>query len=229
MINGLTEYEKYKVIRPIIGDCKYDKNDMPIIERTNTENFVWEDIEVVNFKNMKNSPNNQSKILTMFSYDKELTRFWNNPLKKIPVMQTYAAVATPDFSFYPTMNTNEIRHNVYMSRWLGRTWQNYGVNVLPTIGWALPNTYDLCLGAVEKGSVVVISTLGCEQYQDAFLQGFEEMKRRIEPPIIIVLGNMINGMTGTFLNFKYTDTFNNKFIQLKMKELSEPFTIKEVS
>lgn len=33
MIKGLTEYEKYKVIRPVIGDCTYDHYGMPILKK----------------------------------------------------------------------------------------------------------------------------------------------------------------------------------------------------
>lgn len=138
-----------------------------------------------------------------------------------------AAVATPDFSIYPTMNINEIRHNIYMGRWLGRTWQNYGLSVIPTIGWALPDTYDMCFSAVESETPVIISTLGCTDYQEDFLRGFNEMKARINPPIILVFGNMIPGMTGTFLNFKYTESFAVKNKQLKIDGIPSIFTIKE--
>ena len=168
MIKGLTGFEKYKVIRPVIGDCEYDKYGFPVIRRL-TRDLDYENLEVRNFKCMKSLPDNDNKLLMMFSYDKDLMRFWNDPLKRIPIMQTYAAVATPDFSIYPTMNINEIRHNIYMGRWLGRTWQNYGLSVIPTIGWALPDTYDMCFSAVENGTPVIISTLGCTDYQEDFL------------------------------------------------------------
>ena len=110
MIKGLTDFEKYKVIRPVIGDCEYDKYGFPVIRRL-TRDLDYENLEVRNFKCMKSLPDNDNKLLMMFSYDKDLMRFWNDPLKRIPIMQTYAAVATPDFSIYPTMNINEIRHN----------------------------------------------------------------------------------------------------------------------
>ena len=163
MIKGLTEFEKYKVIRPIIGDCEYDKYGFPVIRRL-ARDLDYENLEVRNFKCMKSLPDNDNKLLMMFSYDKDLLRFWNDPLKRIPMMQTYAAGATPDFSIYPTMNINDIRHNVYMGRWLGRTWQNYGLSVIPTVGWALPDTYDMCFSAIESKTPVIISTLGCTDY-----------------------------------------------------------------
>lgn len=227
MIKGLSEEEKYKVIRPIIGECLYDDFQIPVINKTAIDKIDWKALKVTGLQNASSKTFNKNTLLLMFNYDKRLLSLWNEPLKRIGLFQSYAAVATPDFSIYPTMNINDIRHNVYMSRWLGKTWQNYGCTVLPTIGWALPDTYDLCLGNVEPGSVVIISTIGCQNQVDIFLDGFEEMKRRIAPPLIIVYGDMIKGMTGTFINFRYKDSFQSPYEQLRIEEVSPIYTIKE--
>ena len=229
MINGLSEYEKYKVIRPIIGECTYDKYDMPVIKKTNIDEINWEKLKVIGLQNATLKHAAKDTLVLMFNYDKKLISLWNNPLKKIGLFQNYAAVASPDFSIYPNMNSNEIRHNIYMARWLGVTWQNYGNIVLPTVGWALPGTYDLCFSGIEKGSIVIISKSGCQNNEKVFLMGFNELKRRINPPLIIVFGEMIEGMTGTFVNYKYSDSFNKKYEQLKLDGISNIFTIKEVA
>ncbi len=171
MNKGLSEYDVYKVIRPLFGDVSYDQNNMPILNRADYSKINWDTLGIRGMQNMSVRNNNRNTLLTMFNYDKRLLSLWNSPLKKIPIFQTYAAVATPDFSLYPSMNYNEIRHNIFMSRWLGKTWQSYGCNVIPTVGWALPDTYDLCLGSIETGSVVIISTLGCSNYVNEFLKG----------------------------------------------------------
>ena len=228
MIKGLSEEDKYKVIRPVIGGCEQDLNKIPVVSRTETDKIEWNKLRVCNFQNASANAYNKDTLLLMFSYDKRLLSLWNNPLKKVGLFQSYAAVATPDFSIYPAMNINDIRHNVYMSRWLGKTWQNYGCTVLPTIGWALPDTYDICFGGVEPESVVIISTLGCQEHEDLFLDGFNEMKRQINPPLIIVFGSMIDGMTGTFINFRYKDSFNVPYEQLRLEEFLPIFTIREV-
>ena len=113
-----------------------------------------------------------------------------------------------------------------MSRWLGRTWQNYGYKVIPTVAWALPDTYDLCFEGIEYGSVVAISTLGCHSNIDAFLMGFKQMMARINPSLIIVYGDMIKGMFGTFIGFKYVDGFNRKYEQISLFN-EKVFTIME--
>ena len=58
MIKGLTDFEKYKVIRPIIGDCEYDKYDFPVIRRL-TRDLDYENLVVRNFKCMKSLPDNE--------------------------------------------------------------------------------------------------------------------------------------------------------------------------
>ena len=229
MIKGLSEEDKYKVIRPIIGGCEYDDYGIPIIAKTATDKIDWNHLNVRGFQNASAKTFNSNTLLLMFNYDKRLLSLWNNPLKKVGLFQSYAAIATPDFSICPTMNINDIRHNIYMSRWLGKTWQNYGCTILPTVGWALPDTYDLCFGNIEPQSIIIVSTLGCQKHADLFLLGFNEMKLRIKPPLIIVFGNMIEGMTGTFINFQYKDSFNVGYEQLRFEEISPIFTIKEVS
>lgn len=229
MNKGISEYEKYKVIRPIIGESKYDVNGFPIISKSNLESQRWENINVVGIQNAAPEDINNNSLLLMFNDDYRLLRMWNNPLKYVALFQTYYAISTPGFSFSPDMNINVIRNNVFMSRWLGKTWQNYGCNVYPTIGWCLPDTYDICLSAVEEESIVVISTLGCKNNREIFLKGFNEMKKRLKPRLIIVYGDMIEGMTGRFVNFRYKDVLNTKYYQYHLQGISQIFEIGEVA
>ncbi len=229
MIKGLNEFEKFKVVRPVIGDCKYDNLNMPIIKKVNVNSVDWENLKVIGVQNASPHNSNKNTLVIMFNYDKKLMALWNNPLKKIGLFQGFAAVATPDFSIYPNMNENEIRHNVYMARWLGVTWQNYNCTVLPTIGWATPDTFDICFSGLEYGSIVVISTLGCKGNTDAFLAGFKELKSRINPPLYIVFGDMIEGMSGSFINIRYSESFKKTdfYEQLRIDGISKIITIKE--
>ncbi len=226
MIHGLSEYEKYKVIRPLWGQHKLDSFHLPIINKPE-KTIDWENLTATSYKNLSPQKNNSNTLVLMFSFDKQLISLWNNPFKMISMFKTCAAIGTPDFSMYPKMNPNEIQHNVYMSRWLGCTWQDYGCTVMPTVGWAGRDTIDICLGGIEPGSPVIISTIGCKEHQEDFLWGFNEMKDRLNPPVIVVYGDMLPGMTGTFLNIKYCDAFAKKTQQLRMDIISNLITIKE--
>ena len=204
---------------------------MPIIHKTDEEMLDIENMEPVGIKNLTTKQDNSKKIVLPFTYDKDLLKYWTDPMKYIPRFQTVMAVGTPDYSIYPTMNINEVRHNVYMNRWLGCLWQTYKCVVLPVISWWAEDIYDICFSGIEKNSIVIVSTIGCMNNQKVFLKGFNEMKKRIEPPLIIVYGDMISGMTGRFVNIKYKDAFNNKnkeFKQLCLWKESNIFERKDV-
>ncbi len=166
-------------------------------------------------------------MVEMFNYDNVLIGLWNNPYKHVLRFKNYLAIATPDFSIYPGMNKYDIEHNVYKNRWLGCTWQNLGIKVIPTISWGDESTYDVVFKGVEKGAVVMISTLGCLKNKDFFLKGYNEMMKRIAPQLVIVVGKLIKGMTGNIIPFDYTDTFSKKeeYEQLKLFEMDRMLKI----
>lgn len=227
MIHGLTEYEKFKVLRPVLGNHILDKEDLPVMHKITEEMLDISRAIPLNIKNLSGKYNNSDKLVLPFNYDKDIIKYWNDPMKYIPVLQTTLAIGTPDYSAYVNMNPNEIRHNVYMNRWLGCLWQEYGINALPTIPWALPDTYDVCFGGIEEGGIVIISTMGCTEHSDVFYDGFYEMKKRIKPSLIIVYGDMLPEMYGRFVNYKYRDAFNNNSQAYKQLSLFDPTMIFE--
>lgn len=72
MNKGLSEYEIYKVIRPIFGDVSYDQNNMPIINRADYRKINWDTLGIRGMQNMSVRNNNRNTLLTMFNYDKRL-------------------------------------------------------------------------------------------------------------------------------------------------------------
>ncbi len=53
MIHGLSEYEKYRVLRPVIGEHQLDNTyKMPIIRNTFDKYFDWEKVELISFRSM---------------------------------------------------------------------------------------------------------------------------------------------------------------------------------
>lgn len=110
LIRGLSEEEKFKVIRPMLGEHILGEYGMPIIHKTDEEKLDIENMEPVGIKNLTTRQDNSKKIVLPFVYDKDLLKYWNDPMKYIPKLQTAMAVGTPDYSIYPTMNINEVRH-----------------------------------------------------------------------------------------------------------------------
>ena len=228
MINGQTNYEKYKVLRPLYSNHEYDKYGFPIIKKDKFDFNDWKETRICNFKNIKSQEEKEKSIVIMFNYDNVLNNVWDNPYKYLSKFLHFKALCTPDFTIYPGMNINDVRYNIYKNRWIGCLWQEKGYKVIPTIQWALEDTYDMCFSGVEKGSVVIISTLGCASNYEVFLKGFNKMKEVIKPSLIIVFGKMLDGMTGTFLHFEYTDSFVYKtmgYKQLRLFDVDNVFTI----
>ena len=59
------------------------------------------------------------------------------------------------------------------------------------------------------------------------------MKKRINPPLIVVFGKMIEGMTGRFINIQYEEAFNknkktNNYKQLELFHEPVIFEVKDV-
>lgn len=203
-------YNNFLVVRPIIDGMKTDYNGMPIIKMIDIKKIDEKNVRLTNFKNLNSIIFRNNTIVDMFNYDETIESIWRNPFKYIAKFSGVLAIASPDYSVYPNMNRFEIEHNVFKNRWLGAFFQCYNLEVIPTVTWAGEDTYDICFSGLEKGTPVIISTLGVGDNKTMFLNGFNELKKRIDPRLIILVGKIIDGMTGRFLSYKLSDTFNQR-------------------
>lgn len=188
----------------------------------------FQKIKPLNIQNLSIRNNNTDKMILPFAYDKCLERFWKQSLKYIPLFQSAYAVATLDYSLSEQMEFAEYLYNVYKNRWLGCLWQDYGILSVPTVGWTTEEWDYLSFSGIEKGSIVLISTLGGKRDVEYFMRGYNELIRRIEPPLIIVYGDMLPEMTGRFVNFKYEDSFqpkNSIYLQTVLFEIPKVFEV----
>jgi hypothetical protein len=74
--------------------------------------------------------------------------------------------------------------------------------------WGQPQSYWYCFDGIEKNSVVALSTLGVKKEKDFFLQGYNEMLRRIEPKAIICYCDPFPEMKGHVIEVDYFKTNN---------------------
>ena len=203
---------------------------MPVIKREVIPEKVISNLKAINFQNVRLDTIYSDRIVFHFRYDTELNRMWNSTLestRKLIFRCNYTS--TPDFSVYPGMNQKVILDNTYKNRYLGALWQTLGCHVFPTISWADQDSYDICFSGVEKHSIVVISTLGVSSGNiDMFLRGYNEMKKRLEPEIIFVYGNKIEGMSGRCKFFLYRDAIESKYKQIDLFQ-TEKDAIEEIA
>ena len=61
-----------------------------------------------------------------------------------------------------------------------------------------------------------------------FLRGYNEMKKRLEPEIIFVHGNKIEGMSGRCKFFLYRDAIESKYKQIDLFQ-TEKDAIEEIA
>lgn len=216
----LSKDEMFRIIRPNFDVFLLD-DKMPTIRKIEIEEECLDSLLITNYKNIKTDID-KNTILEMFCYDSVLESIWNNPFKNIEIFKKYGYVCTPDFSIYPNMNYYEVEHNIFKNRYIGAIWQMYDIKVIPTISWCTSETYDICFKGIEKDGVVIISTIGVQKNLKIFLDGYNEMMKRISPNLIIVVGKIIKGMWGRLIIFDYKDIFRN---DIKKKEENSLFNL----
>lgn len=203
-----------------------DKHEIPFITKDDFSNVNWNDVSLINYKssNKVNDKKNIGKnyIIDMFNCDSVLESIYKSPLNHLLRYKNALAVCTPDFTISPQMNINVLKNNVYKNRHIGCIWQTYGAKVIPTVQWADSSTFDIVFRGITKGSVVAVSTIGCMHKTKDFLKAYDEMMKCIEPKLVIVVGNLIDGIYGDIINYRYKDRFYRNIIwQEKNKSLFE--------
>lgn len=128
-----------------------------------------------------------------FVDDYQFLRYWNDPNKYIPILQEFRSVLSPDFSLYTDMPMAMQIYNHFRKHWLAAYWQWKGIKVYPSIAWSSPESYEWCFDGEPHNSVVAVSSVGIMRDKEAyaiFMDGYNEMKRRLNPSGIIFYGKI---------------------------------------
>lgn len=135
----------------------------------------------------------EDHILHFYEYDYKFVRFWEQPDKYIERLKKFGAVISPDFSMYTDMPKAMQIYNHFRSHWLAAYWQEHGIRVYPNISWSTPDSYDWAFDGEPEKSVVAVSSHGVLKEPEAkklFLQGYDEMIKRLDPIQIIWYGTV---------------------------------------
>lgn len=162
--------------------------EMPIIRKST---FVPSDL--IGFNYALNSKNKRAGI-HCFVDDYQFERLWNNPDGYIEAIAGYECFLSPDFSLYLDMPMAMKIWNIYRSRLIGQYYQDHGLEVIPTVSWAEPETFAFCFDGIEVGATVAVSTIGVkrnEYAQKLWQQGMDEMIKTIKPSNILLYGGMV--------------------------------------
>lgn len=164
------------------------KYNIPILKP-----YIYEPTEFIGFNFAKSTKNKSEKGLHFFVDDYQFERLWRGPLKYVELIGEFHSVMTPDFSLYTDFPKALQIYNHYRKMWLGALWQSYGYKVIPTVAWSDKDSFTWCFDGVPKGATVAVSSVGTQLRKDtkqAFLDGWNEMLRRLEPETVIFHGNV---------------------------------------
>ena len=185
-------YNTYNMDLVDYVDLTKDKWQMPIIHKSN---FVPSDL--IAFKYVKADENKSAEGcgIHCFIDDYQFERLWNRPNEYIELVRPYQCMLSPDFSLYTDMTMPTKIWNVYRSRLIGAYYQAQGIEVIPTVQWAEPATFEFCFKGIEKGGTVAVSTIGVKEdpkCNEIWHLGMQEMIKQVKPKTILVYGGELD-------------------------------------
>lgn len=163
------------------------------------------------------STKEKDRAVHMFLDDYQIERLWSSPEAYVEKLMEFECVFTPDFSLYSDMPIAMQIWNTYRSRLVGQIMQDYGIRVLPTVSWGMPETFEFCFDGIEEGSICVVSTIGVKRNGAAteiWRDGMDEMIKRIKPSAIWCYGGRVEydykGIPVTYFENEVTERFKNE-------------------
>lgn len=165
----------------------------------------------------KSEKHPEGKNIHCFTYDYQFVRYWNNPDAYIPKLKQFHSICAPDFSTYTDMPVAMQIYNHYRKHWLAAYWQANGMTVYPTISWSTPDSYAWCFDGEPKDGIVAVSSVSTQRSAESkrlFLQGYEEMMKRLTPSRVIFYGQV---PAECDLNIIRIDPHYNKIVERRGK------------
>lgn len=167
--------------------------------------------EFISFNYAKSCKDRGNKGIHFFIDDYQFDRLWRRPDFYLPMLQEFRYVMTPDFSMYTDFPKAMQIYNHYREHWIGAYLQENCVDVIPTIGWSTPDSYEWCFDGEPTNSVVAVSSVGTQNNEEAkelFVLGYKEMVKRLEPETIIFYGSIPEECKENIVHIK---AFHEKF------------------
>lgn len=153
-----------------------------------------------------------------FIDDYQFERLWNRPEDYTRLLSRFQCVLTPDFSLYTDMPAPMLRWNCYRSRLLGAWWQSQGLQVVSTLQWSRPSSYEYCFDGLPRHATVAVSTVGVLDSEEAtrlWQQGFTEALHVLKPSLVLFYGKSIPGYTPPVKCIHYDNETITRLKQIK--------------
>lgn len=184
--------------------------EIPQIEATH-----FEFCEFVGFNYAAQAKKREKKEIHFFLDDYQFERLWKTPDRYLSMLYDFKYVMTPDFSTYTDFPKIIQIYNHYRKHWIGAYLQENGIDVIPTISWSTPDSYEWCFDGEPEGGTVAVSSVGTQKNKktkELFILGYKEMVRRLQPETIIFYGDVPEECTENIVKIK---AFQEKFKEAK--------------
>ena len=184
--------------------------DIPQIRPTH-----FESCEFIGFNYASSAKKREEKGIHFFLDDYQFERLWKTPDRYLSMLYDFRYVMTPDFSTYTDFPKIIQIYNHYRKHWIGAYLQENGIDVIPTISWSTPDSYEWCFDGEPVGGAVAVSSVGTQKSKktkELFILGYKEMVKRLQPETIIFYGNVPEECTENIVRIK---AFQEKFKEAK--------------
>lgn len=175
--------------------------EIPEMDRTDTVGDQM--LRVMDYKEVDDLEN----YIGHFYYDDyKFIQAWRDPDKYIKILKRFKAVISPDFSLYTDFPRALQILSCYRRQWVGRYWQEKGIDVIPDVVWGDEASFSFCFDGIPEGGTVAVSTVGVAdddmwngEFGDLFLKGYNEMLKRLSPSTVLFYGNKMDGIEGNVI------------------------------
>lgn len=168
------------------------KYDIPIIQplhELDCKEFIGFDT---------NKEKHLDKGIHFFLHDYQFERVWRSLGHYTDILSRHPCVFAPDFSPYADFPKIIQIYNHYRKHYCAAYWQLHGLTVVPVITWSFPESYDFCFEGEPQDSIVAVSSVSVMNSREGrklFLDGFDEMMKRIHPRRILFNGKVPDELT----------------------------------
>lgn len=157
-----------------------------------------------------------------FLDDYQFERVWGRPEAYVNSLLGFKCVLSPDFSMYTDMPLPMLAWNHYRKQAVGLWWSRLGMEVVPTLSWAMPDSYRFCFDGVPSESVVAVSTMGAgqsERSDELWRMGMTEALRRLRPSCVLVYGRDVGFDFGNVPHVFYGNKMIERFEDGRKRKL----------
>lgn len=131
-----------------------------------------------------------------YTTDRNFESTWSTPYKCLEQLSRFPAVISTDFSLYNELVYAQKVWNIFRNKLLAAWWQYNGISVISNVSWIHGYDYDLPFDGWPLNSVIAVNSTGIgrdRRCKHMWLEGYNEMLRRLRPLHILRYGVRIEG------------------------------------